>query len=97
VWLQVPKAALDYADTGQARKAVQERRAHLIIGVGQPQTFEHSIPSPVFANDEVQQWGRTEGLRASNNRNAGPVCCNGWLAGPGVLSQKKVHQTALSG
>jgi RNA polymerase sigma factor (sigma-70 family) len=47
------------------------------------------LPKKSEANDAVQQRGRLERLHTSEHRDAGPVCCNGWLAGPAALSQKK--------
>jgi len=48
-----------------------------------------SISTSVRPNDEVQQRGRLERLHTSESRNAGPVCCNGWLAGHPRASAKK--------
>ena len=31
-------------------------------------------------NDEVQQRGRLQRLHTTRSRDAGPVCCNDWLA-----------------
>jgi hypothetical protein len=36
-------------------------------------------------NDPVQQRGRLQWLQTLGNRNAGPVCCNGWF-GPETLN-----------
>jgi hypothetical protein len=41
--------------------------------------------------DEVQQRGRLQGLHGSENRHAGPVCCNGWF-GPGPHLRHRPHQ-----
>src|SRR5262249_1259130 len=53
----------------------------------------------VFAsgsNDRVQQRGRLQRLYASENRNAGPVCCNGWLAGqPWAAAKNSVSNRRL--
>jgi hypothetical protein len=45
--------------------------------------FDHQSTHP--PNAKVQQQGRLQGLHASKNRPAGPVCCNSWF-GPTILN-----------
>jgi hypothetical protein len=50
-------------------------------------SFRRSIRglSTAHSNDPVQQRGRLQWLQTLGNRNAGPVCCNGWF-GPETLN-----------
>src|SRR5262245_23252433 len=54
---QVLEPALYDADIRQAGDSLPERDAHGVIGVDQPQTFEHPVTSPTL-NDRTQPPGR---------------------------------------